>query len=45
MLFFVLLVKNRRAMPLRIEATSEAEAKAIALDQHPDALFHSVRPM
>ena len=45
MLFFVMLVKNRLPLGLRIEATSEAEAKAIALDQHPDALFHSVRPM
>lgn len=45
MLYFVLLFHNRRPMPLRIEATSEAEAKAIALDQYPDALFHSARPV
>lgn len=44
MVYFVLLVKNRRLMPHRIEASSEAEARALAEDQFPDAFIHSVRP-
>lgn len=45
MLYFVALFKDRRIFPQRIEASSEAEARAIAESQFPDAHIHSVRPM